>query len=385
MLNRVKVAQELERVSQKLFPDFSQEFDGVRAVWQQIANDPLFVHHLQGVSTSCLIPTWSGRLQDQYAVNLHVPRYCVLGMDGSQIYPDRHEGASCFLINIGAVHLHYGVGNRAVEFASEPTVFAGDDGEEVAKGENPQELVNCLRQELELQVGIEHARAMQALCTNGEPSLFLFDGSLIFWHLEAKNPEVKQRFLARYLDSLHTLSQEKVLCAGYISLTKSKELVNLMHVALTELVAELKLEQLVQSVSFAVLDRMVDANIVRFFLEPYCRTILFKNHSNISKSYPPHLHPYFFYLHVGHEIARIEIPAWIAESEPLVDLVASMIIDQCKKGDGYPVALAEAHEQAVVKGPDREFFYHLVRRVGIEYQQQATYSQKIRNKRGMRI
>ncbi len=384
MLNRVKVACELERISDKLFPDFSQEFDGIRAVWHIIANDPLFAHRVQGVSAPCLIPTWSGKLQDQVAVAQDMRRYCVLGMDGSQIYPDRHEGTSCFLINIGAVHLNYGVGPKAVEFASEPTVFAGD--EDAQLHESLQELVNCRRQELEFSLGIEHARAMRDMClSGGEPSLFLFDGSLIFWHLEAKNPEVKQRFLASYLDSLHTLYEEKIPCAGYISLTKSKELVNLIHIALTELVAEMKLEQLAQTVPFSALDRMVDANIVKFFLEPYCRTILFKNHSSISKQYPPHLHPHFFYLHVGHEIARIEIPAWIAESEPLVDLVATLIVDQCKKGDGYPVALAEAHEQAVVKGPDREFFYHLVRRVGLEYQQQATYSQKVRNKRGMRI
>ncbi|MBI2847989.1 MAG: nuclease, partial [Chloroflexi bacterium] len=32
----------------------------------------------------------------------------------------------------------------------------------------------------------------------------------------------------------------------------------------------------------------------------------------------------------------------------------------CKRGHGYPVALSEAHEQAVVTGIDREDFWQLV-------------------------
>jgi hypothetical protein len=36
--------------------------------------------------------------------------------------------------------------------------------------------------------------------------------------------------------------------------------------------------------------------------------------------------------------------------------------DQAQRGRGYPVALAEAHEAAVVRGADREAFYALVAR-----------------------
>jgi NurA-like 5'-3' nuclease len=37
-----------------------------------------------------------------------------------------------------------------------------------------------------------------------------------------------------------------------------------------------------------------------------------------------------------------------------------LILDQCRKGQGYPVALSEAHEQAVISGADREEFWALV-------------------------
>jgi hypothetical protein len=47
--------------------------------------------------------------------------------------------------------------------------------------------------------------------------------------------------------------------------------------------------------------------------------------------------------------------------------------------------LAEAHEQAVVKGPDRELFYQLVNKLGIEQKQRIFCSQKSIKKRRMGI
>jgi len=47
-----------------------------------------------------------------------------------------------------------------------------------------------------------------------------------------------------------------------------------------------------------------------------------------------------------------------------------------KNGGGYPVALAEAHEQAVVKGPDREFFYHFLQKMGMERSHAQSISRK---------
>jgi hypothetical protein len=68
------------------------------------------------------------------------------------------------------------------------------------------------------------------------------------------------------------------------------------------------------------------------FLEPQTRTTLFKSGASIAAHYPDHLVPYFFYMHTGHEIARVEIPAWIARDDAAVTLVARMLLDQSIKG-----------------------------------------------------
>ena len=65
----------------------------------------------------------------------------------------------------------------------------------------------------------------------------------------------------------------------------------------------------------------------------------------------------------------MEVPSWVAEDEASLELMHSLIIDQCRRGPGYPVALMEAHEQAVVTGPDRRYFVELV--------EQALFDQRL--------
>ena len=65
----------------------------------------------------------------------------------------------------------------------------------------------------------------------------------------------------------------------------------------------------------------------------------------------------------GGEISRVEVPQWVWEDEPLMERLHAALWDQCDSGRGYPMVLSEAHEAAVVRGPDREAFYTLIDRV----------------------
>ena len=59
------------------------------------------------------------------------------------------------------------------------------------------------------------------------------------------------------------------------------------------------------------------------------------------------------------EIARVEVPDWLAEDPELSALSHAMLVKQCQLGFGYPVAVPEAHEQAVISGHDRAEFRRL--------------------------
>ena len=67
----------------------------------------------------------------------------------------------------------------------------------------------------------------------------------------------------------------------------------------------------------------------------------------------------FFYVRIGDDIARVEVPLWAANPERIA-LLHSTIVDQCARCNGYPRALQEAHEQAVISGGDRQQFSMLL-------------------------
>ena len=69
---------------------------------------------------------------------------------------------------------------------------------------------------------------------------------------------------------------------------------------------------------------------------------------------------HFYYLNGGAEIARVEVPDWLAEDPELLALGHAMLVKQCQLGLGYPVAISEAHEQAVITSHDREEFRRLI-------------------------
>lgn len=373
MLNHSKLLKELQKVSDKLFVDNSQDIQKIKKLWQQIIDDPIVQYKIKAIETAYPIPTWYSTLDDSVLIEKNSDSYRVVAIDGSQIYPDKHQGTNCFLINVGLVDISYGQSNPVV-LQNEPYVFAQSDFDENMVFST--ELVNCYRQEYELNQIIQYGTPLSPEQKNSN-LLFLFDGSLIFWHLDAKEIQLKQIFLKKYLDALQQIANLQLPVAGYISLPKSKELVNIIRVAL-----EYSLIANSESISC---DQIVDTIIAHCFLQPYTRSGIFRNNTSISQQYPEHIRPYFFYLHVGYEIARIEVPAWIARDETLVNQIASIMIDQALKGQGYPIALAEAHEQAVVKGVDREFFYHLIYKIGFDYKQKFSLSQKSIKKRGIGI
>jgi hypothetical protein len=83
----------------------------------------------------------------------------------------------------------------------------------------------------------------------------------------------------------------------------------------------------------------------------------------------------FFYLRVGRELARVEFPAWVADDGHL-DLVHTLVYDQCKRGQGYPNVLARAHEQAVIHSDERRQLDMLIERLLLQADVPALRSTK---------
>jgi len=372
MLDAAKVYKELELVMPRVFSVAYQERELARELWYALNSDPLLLNKVLSDESAYRLPHWSGKLDQTSLVKPYGGSYQVVSVDGSQIYPDRHQGFPCFLLNMGCVTLRYGMSGSSIILNTIPRLFLQEPQEPGDGGiDMSQDGVNCRRTEQELAHGY-YVSKEAVNNVRDIPTVFLCDGSLIFWHLEQKDPAAKRYFLDKYLESFEAFYQARIPIAGYISMPKSRELVYLLKVAAT------------YSHPGSNLTYVVDRDICSLFLEPFYISTVFKNSSSISTLYPSHLAPYAVYCCLPEEIARIEFPAWVVELGYLPQLL-EIIVDQCLKGRGYPVALAEAHEQAVVKGVDRATFYQLLSQISRGHSQQFAMSNKSLKKKTIGI
>ncbi|MCS6860347.1 MAG: DNA double-strand break repair nuclease NurA [Abditibacteriales bacterium] len=310
------------------------------------------------------------------------PQLTVVATDGSQIFPDRHEVSDCYLLNIGAVALPYGSGARPL-LSARPLLFFQDadltvqwNGRRIPV---TPEIIGLRRTLLEME---ELVRLAQS---NAPPRLALVDGTLILWTLEGRPADYKATMLKTYLEHLDTLREHRVPVAAYISAPGSTDVVNALRVGLCPYSFancdfceyKHKPDPLPCAPIEGVSDAMLFARLLSHVGE---RSAVFRSASSVLAEYGEHA-VCFFYLHVGAEIARVEIPQWVAEDDALLDLVHSGVADQAEKGRGYPVALAEAHAQAVVRGAEREMFYRMMEDTFIRSDVPVRLSLKARTKR----
>jgi hypothetical protein len=298
--------------------------------------------------------------------------YAVVAADGSQIAPDRHEGVGgCYLMNVGRVLIPYGIGTRPrLDSLPEILTFDAED-EEAERVAVAGDALRRFAREMNALAGlIAEAKA------TGLSALALTDGSLIAWNLEDETGDnaAKQEAFAALAATLNAAREAHVPLVGYVSSPGSRDVVNGLRVTLcpAEPMDNRRCPHPKDACPCSAIRRATDAGLYARLLKPGERSPVFTargqetGYSKILKLYDPAQWVAFFYLHAGAEIARVEFPAWVAENPESVNLVHALCLDQARKGRGYPVALAEAHEQAVVRGPDREAFLHLLRRAMVQ-------------------
>jgi hypothetical protein len=318
--------------------------------------------------------------------------FAVIASDGSHIDVDRHSPARCYLINIGSATLLYGQNPDAV-LRSKPTLYAGKEDmtivDPLGRGEQPVEggLLGIKRAVSECLALAELGEALSP----GLPAVALLDGSLVMWGLSGRAyPEyvrtelLKNGFLPA-LDRIKEVSQRTGLAAAsYISLPRSTEVVNALRIAVCphdppDCDRYCPRNSPSSQRECDAVAGIRDRDLFSALLEPGERSATFVSGSSIIKDYRDH-EIRFFYIKADGEIARVEFPCWVEENG-LVDVLHTLILDQCRRGQGYPVALSESHEQAVVTGADREQFQHLIELALTEHQLSTATSEKNRSKR----
>ncbi len=390
MLDLTQIAQQMQGISQHL----TQEAAATRqrlALAQDlfataIAEQATWVERHQ---------TWRDRLtftaaepveplHEHPAIALAPAAHTVLATDGSQIAPSHHEIAYCYLINTGRIVLHYGQ-NRFPLLDSLPEVFYRPEdlylsrqwgirteewmgyrrtiSEAIALAElgegicPPAPPAQTMPQQTEL-----FALASTAPSVPSFPTLALVDGSLIYWFLDPLPTEARDRILPPILQAWERLRQAHIPLVGYLSASRSGEALNFLRLPACPYPAPDCLKQcaaLSDRAPCQVLEPLKDAAFWATQLEPGQRSPLWRSSAQILHLYDHH-HIYFCYVHVGTEIARLEFPEWVAQDPTYLETALSLTLTQVQKGFGYPVALAEAHNLAVVRGGDRARFFALL-------------------------
>jgi hypothetical protein len=326
------------------------------------------------------------RADQGYAAPPIADTYVVLAADGSHIDVDRHAAARCYVLNLGWSTIYYGASvppvldSRAEVQPSTDTLIHRD--EEDASGEDSirGETLSLLRSVRELAL----LSALAAELPPELPRVALLDGNLGLWNVtQAPISRRLREHLIRgeggllpSLNALRSLARAGGLAFGaYTSAPGTADVVHALRVAVCPLedVACTRCPGLASATrpcdEVGVLS---DADLFWSVLEPGERSAIFETRSKaFLRPGEPKTQPWyeseghmaaFFYLRLEEEVARVELPRWMADDAEGVSLLHAALVDQCAKGFGYPVALQEAHEQAVITTVDRRSFAALLER-----------------------
>ncbi len=336
-----------------------------------------------------LLPGIAGSLMTAVKPQIAPPQLSVAATDGSQIFPDRHEISPCYLINIGQVLLHYGTRERPL-LSSTPRLFYKESDLYQVYGDRRvavnRDLVGIRRDALELADLNSIAASSQ---DQGHlQTLAMCDGSLIAWDLEGRPRGFRQAYLNQMMVCLDNLRQRRIPLVGYISRPGSNEVINALRLGMCPTPA-VRCECADGEVApdhepCTRIEGLSDAHLMERFLEPGERSAVFASRSPILTEYGDH-GVHFFYINIGPEVIRVEIPRWVAEDESSLELVHSGVWDQVGKGAGYPVCLTEAHERAVVRGRDREAFFRFLKQSLVKSGLEVSLSRKGKSKLRPRV
>jgi hypothetical protein len=129
---------------------------------------------------------------------------------------------------------------------------------------------------------------------------------------------------------------------------------------------------------------LTDSDVFLSLLPPKHRSAIFQLHLPIGDSPGGHKRAiYFCYLKTGSgdQIARIEVPEWVAKDPSLMEIVHSGILMECQATNGYPYSLIRAHELAVVTERERHALDHWITTICLEHGLSIQPSQKAATKR----
>jgi NurA domain len=311
----------------------------------------------------------------------------VAGADGSQVYPDRHAAAFYFAIQVGGLAMEIGSGRAPQTRTHSQLYYEQDDLHDQQGHPIGNAMVNGRRDAEEMKALADWAEAY-----SGRPFVALLDNGLLLWfalQLREQNQKDVDRILQAYLGELDRLQRSGGCVAGFIDRPRSADVLALAH--LSTLRPEAVNDDALRANPFRAL---TDRALFEGVLGPGQRSACFIDSSPLNEDFRKKKHEVrFFYLKADARgtIARVEVPAWVAQDAALLGRVHAALLDQCRSTGGFPYVLVRAHELAVITNQDREQLEGLIQQrllashLGARPSQKATTKRWTRSRRKHRL
>jgi hypothetical protein len=281
-------------------------------------------------------------------------RFTFIAADGAQIQPDSHGAAFYYLVNVGSMVYRHGSGETPEAYSQSTLGYTEAD-----LYENDLLVTGNL---LDVRRDVAEITRLADLCAAEPPgpTMAVGDGTLVLWVLEDLPSEGRKKKVNDYLQQLDRIREARASIAAFISRPRRGEVTRLLHLAHVEGDTTRSNEEP------NPLRHLPDRAIFEM-LPAGARSAMFVSPSPINHDY---YHPaghsiHFFYLNLAEEgrdpvVARIELPAWVAEDADRLALAHASLVSQARITGDYPYALVRADELAYVSGPERESFEEMV-------------------------
>ncbi len=276
----------------------------------------------------------------------------LIAVDGSQILPDRHQAAHFGLINTGAIIFRLGSGSPPDIF-TESTLLSPDKLATPSGSPISDAMLGLMRDTEERVLLLTLANSE----SGADGGIFTFsDGPIELWgKREGEEGQLFEANLRRYLSVLSQLRDLKAVVSGYIDRPGSNLVLRMLEVAMADE------QQIAEIKNHHPLDGISDHWIMGEMIKPSQRSAVFTLKSKAELDYTGDLAIHFFYLNVGEyenapQIARVEIPAWVAKDSQAVEVLHSVLVNQCRMlgAKPFPYVLHRAHETAVVNFEEKK-------------------------------
>ena len=304
---------------------------------------------LADANIRCALPI-NESLASSHPAPAPVTDVTLIAADGSQINPDRHAALQFCVVNVGAIQMRMNSGEASGIFTDTELLY-GD--ELLPNGYPMSEGLVALRRDLKERAMLDE------LSKDMTGSVVTFtDGPVELWGAKGEDVSSYDAVVEKYLGVLSRLQGRGVITAGYVDKPSADLVMRLLEIASAdnEQIKKLREFHPLRGVS----DRWLYGERDNPLLPPGHRSAVFGIQSNSEKKYTGVLALHFFYLNVGTEghpwPVRVEIPKWVADDKPKLDLLHGVLVEQCRMmgSKPYPYLLHRAHETAVVKNEEKQ-------------------------------